>query len=162
MKIKKRLWPSNAQRKKWKRGSAGFGAVCRELAEAGTIAKRETYFQQLHAHAVKELEQLPGIEIHGSPHNKLHNIICFSAYFVNGEAILRELDRHAIAVHSGSACASEAIEPSSILEAMGFSGDRSLRISFETDTTTADIDRFIFRLREALEKYRPEQATQAL
>jgi len=143
-------------------GIAGFGAACRELAGADAAGKREAYFKKLHTDTLKCLEQIPGIEIHGDLHNKLHNIICFSAPSVNGEAILRELDRHSIAVHSGSACASEAIEPSSILEAMGSSGDRSLRISFETDTTKADIDRFIFRLREALEKYNPGPVNQVL
>ncbi|MCB1006966.1 MAG: hypothetical protein KDB35_22475, partial [Acidimicrobiales bacterium] len=42
--------------------------------------------------------------------------------------------------HSGSACSSEALEPSPVLEAMGVDAHRSLRLSVGWSTTDADVD----------------------
>ncbi len=52
------------------------------------------------------------------------------------------LDRAGVAVHSGSACSSESIEPSPVLEAMGVDPSHSLRVSVGWDTTEADVALF--------------------
>ena len=52
------------------------------------------------------------------------------------------LDRAGVAVHSGSACASESIEPSPVLEAMGVDPSHSLRLSVGWSTTDDDIAAF--------------------
>jgi cysteine desulfurase len=61
---------------------------------------------------------------------------------VEAEPVLLGLDRAGVAVHSGSACSSESIEPSPVLEAMGVDSSRSLRISVGWNTTGADIEAF--------------------
>ncbi|MCL5047995.1 MAG: cysteine desulfurase [Firmicutes bacterium] len=133
---------------------AGFAAACEKLSDPILIEKREKHFTKLHSHTLRQLNLLPGMEVYGAQDSKLQHIICFKTPGVNGEAILRELDRRSIAVHSGSACAAEAIEPSAVLESMGFSGDQSLRISFGDTTSKEDVDYFIFCLTQALDKYR--------
>ena len=57
--------------------------------------------------------------------------------------MLLGLDRAGIAAHSGSACSSESLEPSPVLEAMGVDAHRSLRVSVGWSTTDADIDRLL-------------------
>ncbi len=57
--------------------------------------------------------------------------------------MLLGLDAAGVAVHSGSACSSEALEPSPVLEAMGVDAHRSLRVSVGWSTTDADIDAFL-------------------
>ena len=47
-----------------------------------------------------------------------------------------------VAVHSGSACSSESIEPSPVLEAMGADASHSLRLSVGWTTTEADCAAF--------------------
>jgi cysteine desulfurase len=54
--------------------------------------------------------------------------------------VLLGLDLAGIAVHSGSACASEDLQPSPVLEALGVDAHRSLRVSVGWNTTDADID----------------------
>ena len=57
--------------------------------------------------------------------------------------MLLGLDQAGIAAHSGSACSSEALEPSPVLEAMGVDAHRSLRVSVGWSTTDADVDAFL-------------------
>ena len=52
------------------------------------------------------------------------------------------LDRAGVAVHSGSACSSESIEPSPVLEAMGVDPSHSLRVSVGWPTTDGDCRAF--------------------
>ena len=56
--------------------------------------------------------------------------------------MLLGLDQAGVAVHSGSSCSSESLEPSPVLEAMGVDADRSLRLSVGWSTTEADIEAF--------------------
>ena len=56
--------------------------------------------------------------------------------------MLLGLDRVGIAAHSGSACASESLEPSPVLEAMGVDAHRSLRLSVGWTTDDADVEAF--------------------
>ena len=64
--------------------------------------------------------------------------------------MLLGLDRAGIAAHSGSACSTESLEPSPVLEAMGVDAHRSLRISVGWSTTDADIDALLGALPEVI------------
>ncbi len=52
------------------------------------------------------------------------------------------LDRAGVAVHSGSACSSESLEPSPVLAAMGVDPEKSLRLSVGWSTTDDDVAAF--------------------
>ncbi len=61
----------------------------------------------------------------------------------DGEALLIALDQAGICASHGSACSSGALEPSHVLQALGYSQDRirgSLRFSLSRFTTEAEID----------------------
>ncbi len=67
---------------------------------------------------------------------------------VEGEAFVIALDLKGLAVSTGAACSSGALEPSHVLTAMGLSGDRaraSLRFSLGKQNTSEDVD-FALRL----------------
>ena len=51
-----------------------------------------------------------------------------------------ETAREQVAAHSDRACASEVLEPSLVLEAIGVDAHRSLRLSVGWNTTDADLD----------------------
>ena len=64
--------------------------------------------------------------------------------------MLIALDRVGVAAHSGSSCASESLEPSPVLEAMGVDAHHSLRFSVGWTTTDDDVDAAAQALQEAL------------
>jgi cysteine desulfurase len=70
------------------------------------------------------------------------HIVCLGIDGVEAEPVLLGLDQAGIAVHSGSSCSSESLEPSPVLQAMGVDGERSLRLSVGWSTTDDDIDAF--------------------
>jgi cysteine desulfurase len=70
------------------------------------------------------------------------HIVCFGVSGVEAEAVLLGLDQAGVAAHSGSACSSEALEPSPVLEAMGVDAQRSLRVSVGWSTTDDDVATF--------------------
>ena len=62
---------------------------------------------------------------------------------IEGEALVIALDLKGLAVSTGAACSSGAIEPSHVLTAMGLRSDRaraSLRFSLGKQSTAEDID----------------------
>jgi cysteine desulfurase len=63
--------------------------------------------------------------------------------FIEGEALVIALDLKGLAVSTGAACSSGAIEPSHVLTAMGLTPDRaraSLRFSLGKENSSADVD----------------------
>jgi len=79
---------------------------------------------------------------------------------VEAEPILLGLDRRGVAVHSGSSCSSEALEPSPVLAAMGVNADRSLRASVGWNSTDDDVDAFLAAFPDVVSRLR-ELRTQA-
>ena len=76
------------------------------------------------------------------PTGRAPHVRCFTVEGVEAEPVLLGLNRAGVAVHSGSACSSEALEPSAVLAAMGLDAERSIRVSVGWSTTDADVDRF--------------------
>lgn len=88
----------------------------------------------------EQLSQLDGVYFNGDQENKLPNIINVSFAHVSADSLLIAL-RDEVAIASGSACNSGAIEASHVLRAMGIEGDRlygAVRISFGRYTTEAE------------------------
>jgi cysteine desulfurase len=81
-----------------------------------------------------------GLRVYGDPVDRVPHIACLGFDDVEPQAVLLGLDRAGIAVHSGSACASESLEPSPVLAAMGVDAHRSLRVSVGWNSTEADVD----------------------
>jgi cysteine desulfurase len=85
---------------------------------------------------------VPGVVAYGDPVDRLPHIVCIGVPGVSAEAVLLGLDQAGIAAHSGSACSSEVLEPSPVLEAMGVDASHSLRLSVGWSTTAADVAAF--------------------
>jgi cysteine desulfurase len=87
--------------------------------------------------------RVPDTEVIGDPVSRLPNLVTFSCMYVDGEALVTELDRHGFAVSSGSSCTSGTLRPSHVLEAMGVLTHGNVRVSLSPDVTEADVDRFL-------------------
>ncbi|MGA4959190.1 cysteine desulfurase/sulfurtransferase TusA family protein [Streptomyces lavendulocolor] len=108
--------------------AAGEGARLRELVER--IRTR-----------VPEL--VPDVEVAGDPVRRLPHLVTFSCLYVDGEALLHELDRAGFSVSSGSSCTSSTLTPSHVLRAMGVLSEGNVRVSLPPGTAEADVDRFL-------------------
>jgi cysteine desulfurase len=121
----------------------GFGAAAAELGN-GTLEREAEAAQVLTDRLAEEtLLAVPGVERFGDPARRLPHLVCLGTAGVEAEPILLALDQHGVAVHSGSSCSSETLEPSPVLAAMGVDADHSLRVSVGWNSTNADVDVFL-------------------
>jgi cysteine desulfurase len=97
---------------------------------------------------------VPDVEVVGDADARLPHVATFSFLYVDGEALLVELDRAGIAVGSGSACTSGTLEPSHVLGAMGVLTHGNVRIALDRSTTEEDVDRFLAVLPDAVARVR--------
>jgi cysteine desulfurase len=97
-----------------------------------------------------------GVTVLGDPDpgGRLPLLVCLSVAGVEAEPVLLGLDAAGVAVHSGSACSSEELEPSPVLEAMGVDAHHSLRISTGWTSTGADVDHLLRALPAVLAELR--------
>jgi cysteine desulfurase len=136
---------------------AAFGATCAALAADGGAAvdaeraeQRRLTDRILAAVAAGAAAGLDGLAVYGDPVDRLPHIVCLGVEGIEPQAVLLGLDRAGIAAHSGSACSSESLEPSPVLEAMGVDAHHSLRLSVGWSTTDADVDRLLDALPRVL------------
>ena len=88
-------------------------------------------------------ELVPDVEVVGDPEHRLPHLVTFSCLYVDGEALLHELDRADFSVSSGSSCTSSTLTPSHVLRAMGVLSEGNVRISLPLGTPEAEVDRFL-------------------
>jgi cysteine desulfurase len=89
---------------------------------------------------LRAVASLDGVRVYGDPEERLPHLVCLGIDGIEPQAVLFGLDRVGVAAHSGSACSSESLEPSPVLEAMGVDAHRSLRISVGWSSNDFDID----------------------
>ena len=100
------------------------------------------------------VDAVDDLELHGPLADAHPGIVACSALYVDGEALVAELDAAGFAVHSGSSCASTSGLPSHVLVAMGALTHGHVRIGIGPETTVADADRFVAAYAEAVARLR--------
>lgn len=118
----------------------GFGAAA--AAVASSLDEEEARARRQTGALLEAALAVPGVVALGDVEERLPHLVCVSVAGVEAEAVLLGLDQAGIAAHSGSACSSEALEPSPVLEAMGVDAERSLRLSVGWSTTDEDVGAF--------------------
>lgn len=129
----------------------GFENVPGALAAAAALRARLEEAERLnssHTALVDRIrsrlpELVPDVEVVGHPTARLPHLVTFSCLYVDGEALLTELDKEGFAVSSGSSCTASTLTPSHVLEAMGVLTHGNIRVSLPRDTTEEDVDRFL-------------------
>jgi cysteine desulfurase len=140
--------------------AVGLAAATRVLAAPERRAEEVEHARRLIARIIDLATQVPGVRLLGpkAPDDRLATIACFAVDDVEAEGVVLGLDQAGVAVHSGSACASEALAPSPVLAAMGEHAERSLRVSVGWSTTLADVDAFAEAFPQVVAKLRALRA----
>jgi cysteine desulfurase len=145
------LLPGGAQEKRRRAGTpsvaavAGFGAA----ADSAHARRRQESDRLARLRAKLETrirQSFPEVQFHGQAVSRLTNTVNFAIPGVSGEVLVIALDLAGVAVSTGSACASGAVEPSHVLRAMGLDESEArsaVRISLGWNSTVADVDRFL-------------------
>jgi cysteine desulfurase len=106
----------------------------------GSVARLSAMRDRIEATILESVEAT-GVNGLGAPRVPNTTNIYFD--FIEGEALVIALDLKGLAVSTGAACSSGAIEPSHVLTAMGLPSDRaraSLRFSLGKENTTDEVD----------------------
>lgn len=122
-------------------GIVGLGVAARvAAAELGEKVPRIARLRDRLVEGV--LGSIDETYLNGHPTRRLPNNAHFGIRFIEGEAICLQLDTVGICASTGSACSSEALEPSHVLLAMGvpaIEAHGSLRLTLGRGTTEEDI-----------------------
>jgi cysteine desulfurase len=133
-------------------GVIGFAAALEEATAALAVeADRE---RRLTSAVVDWARDADGVQVLGDPAGRLPHLVCLGLDGVEPQPVLLGLDGRGVAVHSGSSCSSEALEPSPVLAAMGVDAERSLRVSVGWTTTPEEVQRFLDGLDAVLAELR--------
>ena len=103
------------------------------------------------------LAQVEEAVVNGEGAPRVPNTSNISFDYVEGESMVISLDLKGLAVSTGAACSSGAIEPSHVLTAMGLRADRargSIRFSLGKQNTSDDIDLALALVPEAVARLR--------
>ena len=124
-------------------GIAGFGAAASWARE--NLDANAAHLESLRARFERGLSELGARIIAANAPRGPH----ISAFILEGkraESLALSLDLRGIAVGTGSACASGALEPSHVLGAMGFdarAAKSALRVSFGAGNTAGEVDEVV-------------------
>ena len=129
-------------------------------------------FELLRDHMAEEVEEtrrlrdrfeerlfrrIPELVRNGPLDGRLPNTVNISFRYVEGEAMLLNLDMVGIACSSGSACTSGSLEPSPVLMAMGadpIDAQGALRFSLGQENSEADVDYAVDAIEVVVNKLR--------
>ncbi len=123
-------------------GIIGLGKaaeIAREALERGDLAKMSAMRDHIEQTVLSEIEAT-GVNGEGAP--RVPNTTNIHFDYIEGEALVIALDLKGLAVSTGAACSSGAIEPSHVLTAMGLPPQiarASLRLSLGKQNTEDDV-----------------------
>jgi cysteine desulfurase len=120
----------------------------------GTVAHIAALRDQIEKTVLPNIE---GTGMNGDGAPRVPNTTNLYFDFIEGEALVIALDLKGLAVSTGAACSSGAIEPSHVLTAMGLRSDRaraSLRFSLGKQNTAEDVEFALALLPEVVGRLR--------
>ncbi len=136
------------------------------FAKALEIAHRDLDRNLAHMEKLREIllvglsKQLPGLLIHGSEEYRIPSILSLSVPGTEGIRLVLDLDRHGISISSGSACSSQSLDTSHVMEQIGLDLDTAraaIRVSVAADTLEDEIHYAVETIPRVIEDYRKER-----
>jgi len=136
-------------------GLVGMG-LAMELA-VQNLDYEETRVRALRDRFEDALLSIRGVQVIGKRSNRTPNTILASIKGVEGEAFIWDLNKNGVAASTGSACASESLEPNPTFTAMSVDSELAhtgVRFSLSRFTTAEEIDRTITVVNNSVERLR--------
>jgi cysteine desulfurase len=137
-------------------GAVALGrAVQLAAAEQPSVAERVASLRDLLAHRLKAT--VADLVVNAEDSARAPHLLSVAIPGADSEALLMHFDLAGVAVSSGSACSTGAVEPSHVLVAMGIPRELALgtiRFSLGRETTEADIERAVEVVPGVVEKVR--------
>ena len=133
---------------------AVLAAAASLAAAVGDLPVTGATWRSLTDRVRKGLAEVDDTDVLGDPVDRLPHVVTGSCLYVDGEALLGELDAHGVAVASGSACVADVLAPSHVLAAMGALTHGNVRVSVGYPSTDSDVDRLLELLGPAVARQR--------
>lgn len=121
------------------------------------LPREQTEVRRLRDRLEDALVSIPGVSVIGRRELRVPNTILMSVKGVEGEAMIWDLNRQGVAASTGSACASESLEPNPTFVAMSIDTELAhtgVRLSLSRFTTEGEIDAAAAALRTAIDRLR--------
>jgi cysteine desulfurase len=122
-------------------GIVGLGKAA-QLARTGLARGDDTTMARMRDRLERALLEIESAGVNGAGAPRVPNTTNLHFDFIEGEALVIALDLKGLAVSTGAACSSGAIEPSHVLLAMGLTPDQaraSIRFSLGKQNTDEEI-----------------------
>jgi cysteine desulfurase len=136
-------------------GLVGMGLAMEQAVKS--LNYENTEVRRLRDRLEDALLGIEGVTVIGKREMRTPNTILASVRGVEGEALIWDLNRNGVAASTGSACASESLEPNPTFVAMCIDGQLAhtgIRLSLSRFTTEKEIDRAIEVLQQAITRLR--------
>ena len=134
----------------------GLGIVARNAKRE--LSEKAAHLTKLRDKLIQGIQtRILNVKLNGHPTKRLPGNVNVSFRFIEGEALLLNLDIKGIAASSGSACTSGSLDPSHVLLALGLTHETahgSLRMTLGKMNTEADIDYVLEVLPEIVTRLR--------
>ncbi|WP_319830069.1 cysteine desulfurase family protein [Bacillus solitudinis] len=121
--------------------------------ERGHAIEGLAQLKRLRSQFLKGLEALEGVIVNSPTKGVADHIINFSIPYTKPEVVIQSLAAKQIYVSTKSACSSKLAEPSRVLLAMGFNGERAssaIRVSFSFQTKAQEITTILKELKQII------------
>jgi len=133
------------------------------LGKAAEVARRDfdkvtSHIKRLRDRLILEVPKLvPECYLNGHQSKRLVNNANFRFDYIEGEALLLQLDLLGIEASTGSACSATSLEPSHVILALGLTHEQShgtLRLTLGRENTEEDVDYFLTHIPGVVSKLR--------
>ncbi len=143
----KKIQFGGTQEKNLRAGTENVPAIV-GFGKAAELAKADLELRSLHVRTLRDaleqgLKKISAVSVFAQSSTRLPNTVQFGVDGFDGETLLMQLDRKAIAVSSGSACTSGKAQPSHVLKAMKVPDALALsaiRVSFGKNNVMSDVE----------------------
>lgn len=145
-------------------GIVGFGKAC-EIATQNMRTNNHKLRLLSEYFITKLTETVEHVTFNANIKQKLPHIISVAFTGIDGESLLTKLDMNGVAVSTGSACTSNSLSVSHVMEAIGLSNEAAhgtIRISLSKNNSFEELDAAIAIIKRSVDELRAYSSTYGL